>query len=165
MSSIDERHSGVVVNYTDPFVLREDVLLIPCADLSDDLRGRIAFDEGDFTLSRRHGRALAQVIDGGTAALLELFRQPRTIVEAIIENSRSLGRDPEGLFNELLPHLGTFLHNRVLVPAGSEEEGELRPQFESGTVIAGHRIVRCASLIEDSEVYQLRDAAGGVAAR
>lgn len=146
------------MNYTDPFVLRDDVLLIPCADLSDDVRARITFDDGDFTLSRRHGRALAQVIDRDTAALLELFRKPRTLVDAIVENSRALGKDAEARFDELLPHLGTFVNNRVLVPLGSEEEKEIRPQFESGTEIGEWKIVRCASLIEDSEIYQLRGA-------
>jgi predicted Ser/Thr protein kinase len=144
------------VNITEPFVLKDDVLLIPCTELSEDLRGRIAFDEGDFTLSRRHGRALAQVIDGETAALLALFRQPRTIVDAVIENSRAFGKRPDTWLDELLPHLGTFLENRVLVPAGSEEEKEIRPRYDSGTTIAGWKIVRCASLIEDSEIYQLR---------
>ncbi|MFL6246584.1 MAG: lanthionine synthetase LanC family protein [Thermoanaerobaculia bacterium] len=148
------------MNYTDPFVLRDDVLLIPCADLTDDLRERITFDDGDFTLSRRHGRTLAQVIDRDTAALLELFRKPRTLVEAIVENSRSLGKDPETLFEALLPHLGTFLDNRVLVPAGSEEVQEIRPRFDSGIEIAGSRIVRCVSLIEDSEIYQVSGAEG-----
>ncbi|HEV2721161.1 MAG TPA: lanthionine synthetase LanC family protein [Thermoanaerobaculia bacterium] len=144
------------MNITDPFVLKDDVVLIPCADLADDVRGRIAYDDGDFTLSRKHGRALAQVIDGETAALLELFREPRTIVEAILENSRSFGRDPETSLDELLPHLGKFLENRVLVPADSKEERESRPRFDAGASIAGWEIVRCAQLIEDSEIYQLR---------
>jgi serine/threonine-protein kinase len=152
------------VNYTDPFVLPDDVLLIPCAELGDDLRRRITFDEGDFTLSRRHGRSAAQVIDRDTAALLALFRQPRTIVEAVVENSRALGRDPEARFDELLPHIGTFVENRVLVPAGSEAEQELRPQFESGAVVAGCTIVRCASFVDDRDVYEVRDARGGRAA-
>lgn len=153
------------MNYTDPFVLGEDVLLIPCADLGDDLRRRITFDEGDFTLSRRHGRALAQVIDRDTAALLELFREPRTIVDAVFENSRSLGRDPEVWFDQLLPHLGTFVDNGVLVPAGSEEEKEIRPQFEDGATFAGYTIVHCASLVEDREIYQMRGAALKIARR
>ena len=144
------------MNITEPFVLKSDVLLIPCAELSDDVRGRISFDDGDFTLSIRHGRALAQVIDRETAALLTLFREPRTIVDAVIENSRAAGRDPEARLDELLPHLGTFVQNRVLVPAGSDDEQEIRPRYESGATIAGWKIVRCVRLIEDSEVYQLR---------
>ncbi|HYK04138.1 MAG TPA: lanthionine synthetase LanC family protein [Thermoanaerobaculia bacterium] len=145
------------MNIIEPFVLKHDVLLIPCAELNEDMRGRISFDDGDFTLSRRHGRSLSQVIDGETAALLTLFRTPRTIVDAVLENSRSAGKDPAAWLDELLPHLGTFLNNQILVPAGSEEEKEIRPQYESGTRFGRWEIVRCASLIEDSEVYQLRD--------
>jgi len=145
------------MNITEPFVLKDDVVLIPCSDLADDVRGRIAYDDGDFTLSRRHGRALAQVIDGETAALLALFREPRTIVDAIVENSRSFGRNPQTSLEELLPHLGQFLENRVLVPAGSEEEKDSRPRFDAGARMAGWEIVRCAQLLEDSEIYQLRN--------
>lgn len=144
------------MNITEPFVLKDDVLLIPCTELSEEMRQRVAFDEGDFTLSRRHGRAMAQVIDGETAALLKLFRQPRTIVDAVLENSRAAGKDPAAWLDELLPHLGKFLQNNVLVPAGSEEEKEIRPRYEAGAKIGRWEVVRCASLIEDSEVYQLR---------
>jgi serine/threonine-protein kinase len=144
------------MNITEPFVLKDDVLLIPCTDLSEEMRERVAFDEGDFTLSRRHGRGFAQVIDGETAALLELFRRPRTIVEAVVENSRASGKDPAIWLDELLPHLGKFLQNHILVPAGSEEEQEIRPRYDAGAKIGRWEVVRCASLIEDSEVYQLR---------
>lgn len=145
------------MNITEPFVLKSDVLLIPCAELTPEVRERISFDDGDFTLSRRHGRAPSQVIDGETAGLLSLFREPRTIVEAVVENSRTLGKNAEALLDELLPHLGIFLQNRVLVPAGAEEEQEIRPRFDSGSRVEGWEIVRCVSLVEDSEVYAVRD--------
>lgn len=144
------------MNITEPFVLKAGVQLIPCAELSDDLREKITYEEGDYTLSQRYGRSLAQVIDGDTAALLSLFREPRTIVDAVIESARSGGKDPEAWLEELLPHIGGFVRRRVLVPAGSEEEKEIRPQFESGSMFGDWKVVRCASLIEDSEVYQLR---------
>jgi len=144
------------MNLDEPFALGRDVLLIPCAELSDDVRARISFVDGDVTLSRHHGRSLVQVIDGETAALLERFREPRTILDAILENCRAFGNDPEALFDEILPHLGAFVQNRVLVQAGSSQEQELRPRYESGAAIGGWKIVRCASLIEDSEIYQLR---------
>jgi len=144
------------MNISEPFVLKRDVLLTPCAELSDDVRKRISFDEGDFTLSYRHGRAAVRIIDGQTAALLELFREPRTIVDAVIENSRSLGKNPHRWLDELLPQFATLVDNRVLVPAGDEGGKEIRPRYESGAAIAGWEIVRCASLIEDTEIYQLR---------
>jgi predicted Ser/Thr protein kinase len=144
------------MNITEPFVLGNDVLLVPSGELSDDVRGRIAFEAGDFTLSRRYGRTRAQVIDGDTAALLALFREPRTIVDAVLEKSRILEKDAASWLDELLPHLGAFVQNRVLVPVGSEDEKEIRPQYDTGAAIAGWTILRCASLLEDSEVYQVR---------
>lgn len=147
------------MNITEAFILKSDVLLIPCAELTPEVRERITFEEGDFTLSRRHGRAHSQVIDGGTASLLSLFREPRTIVDAVIENSRSVGKGAEELLDELLPHLGLFLENRVLVPADANEEQEIRPRFEAGAIVEGWEIVRCISLVEDSEVYAVRDGA------
>ena len=141
---------------TEPFVLREDVVLVPCAELQEEVRGKISFDEGDFALSHRHGRMRSQVIDADTAALLALFRQPHTIAGAVLKHSRLLGKDPRSWFDELLPHLDTFVENRVLVPAGSAERGAIRQRYDSGSAVAGWEIVRCARLIEDSEVYQLR---------
>jgi serine/threonine-protein kinase len=69
--------------------------------------------------------------------LLELFREPRTIVDAVIENSRSLGRDPELRLDELLPHLGTFIEDFVLVPARSADANELLLQRTLQTLAPG----------------------------
>ncbi|HVE71858.1 MAG TPA: lanthionine synthetase LanC family protein [Thermoanaerobaculia bacterium] len=144
---------------TEPFVLKRDVLLVPCAELPEETRNRIDFGDGDFTLSRRRSRTFVQVIDGDTAALLALFREPRTIVSAVVENSRSLGRDPRTRLEEMLPHIGSFLEKQVLVPAGSDQEEEAAPQFVAGDRFGRWEIVRCASFMEDSEVYQVRDGA------
>jgi serine/threonine-protein kinase len=144
------------MNLDEPFTLGSDVLLIPCAEISDDVRARVSFEDGDFTLSRRYGRILVQVIDGETAALLERFREPRTILDAILENCRAFGNDPEALLDEMLPHLGAFVRSHILEQAGSSQDQGIRPRYESGATIGGWKIVRCASLIDDSEVYQLR---------
>lgn len=142
------------MNITDPLVLRSDVVLVPVADLTPELRARFDYDEGDYMLSRRHGRLPSQVIDGESASLLALFRTPRTIAQAVLTNSRDLKKDPEAWLDELLPHLGTFLKNSVLVPAGSEEEREIEPSLSSGVSLGGWVIAHCVSLIEDSEVYR-----------
>lgn len=144
------------VDVTKPFVLKEDIVLIACAELDAKLRAKIAFEDGDFTLSQRHGRLSSQVIDGSTAALLALFREPRTIASAVVENSRALGADPRKRLDEVLSPLARFVENRILVPAGSAEQSAIRPRYESGAAVAGWEIVRCVRLVEDSEIYQLR---------
>src|SRR4051794_1599971 len=125
------------MNITEPFVLKNDVVLIPCADLSADMRGRISFDDGDYTLSRRHGRIFSQVIDAEMAALLAVFREPHTIADAVIANGVALGKDLNAWFDELLPHIGTFVNNRVLVPVGDDEDQEMRPRLDSGATFRG----------------------------
>jgi serine/threonine-protein kinase len=151
------------MNITEAFVLKNDVVLIPCAELAEDVRSRISYDDGDFTISRRHARLGSQVIDGETAELLQLFRTPRTIVEAVLENSRALRKNPEQWLDELLPHLGVFLTNHVLVPAGSEDQEEIRPQLEVGERFGEWTVAGCISLIEDSELYRLRNDSGDAA--
>lgn len=143
------------MNITDPLVLRNDVVLVPVTELAPDVRAKIDHDEGDYTLTRLHGRMVSQVIDGETASLLKIFREPTTIADAVIRNSRELARDPQRWLDELLPHLGTFLMNHVLVPAG-ENEPELKPFVERGERVGGWEIEKCINLMEDSEIHRVR---------
>ncbi|HYH09373.1 MAG TPA: lanthionine synthetase LanC family protein [Thermoanaerobaculia bacterium] len=151
------------MNITESFVLKNDVVLIPCAELRDDVRNRITYEEGDFTVSRTHGRMASQVIDSETAALLKLFATPRTIVDAVLENSRMLQKDPESWLEELVPYLGTFLQNRVLVPAGADEEQTIEPLLTGGARFADWEVVQCVSLVEDSEIHRLRNGSAEAA--
>src|SRR5207249_304155 len=40
----------------DALVLRSDVILVPIGDLAPEVRATFTFDEGDYALTRRHGR-------------------------------------------------------------------------------------------------------------
>jgi serine/threonine-protein kinase len=144
------------MNVTSPLVLRSDVVLLPVAELAADVRGKFESEEGDYTITRMQGRMPSQVIDAETAALLQLFRQPRTIVEAVIENSRALQKDPELWFEELLPHIGVFIRNKVLVPADSDEDKEIRQLVDVGARVGEWDVLRCVSVIDDSEIYRVR---------
>ena len=144
------------MNITAPLVLRNDVVLVPASELPPEMRDKFEFDDGDYTISLRHGRDPSQVIDGETASLLQLFRNPRTIVEAVIENSFALQKDPNVWLDELLPHLGAFLHKRVLVPVGDENEREFEQSIANGAPVGEWSVLHCVSLIEDSEVYRVR---------
>ena len=151
------------MNVTDPLVLRKDVLLLPVADLAPEVREKLTFDDGDFAVSRTHGRALSQVVDGETASLLQLFLRPRTIVDAVIESSRALKKDPQVWLDEVLPFIGVFVQNRVLVSADAEVEEEFAQTVANGERIGSWEVSHCASLVEDTEIYRvsdgLRDAA------
>ncbi|HEX8407545.1 MAG TPA: lanthionine synthetase LanC family protein [Thermoanaerobaculia bacterium] len=160
------------MNITAPLVLRNDVVLVPVSQLSAEVRAKIDFDEGDYAVSRLHGRMPSTIIDPETASLLREFREPTTIVEAVIRNSRELAKDPSVWLDELLPSIGIFLRNRVLAPAGEGEEPEMRARLEPGARVGGWEVLHCVNLIEDSELHRVvtREAAGplfggGAAAR
>ncbi|HEX7807650.1 MAG TPA: protein kinase, partial [Thermoanaerobaculia bacterium] len=144
------------MNITDPLVLRNDVVLVPVAELPPDVRAKIDFDDGDYTVSRMHGRMPSQIIDPETASLLQLFREPTTIVEAVIRNSRALAKDPQIWLDELLPHIGGFLRSGVLVPNEERAVHEMKPQLDAGSFVDGWQVVRCVNLIEDSEIHRVR---------
>jgi serine/threonine protein kinase len=150
------------MNVSDPLVLRSDVVLVPVTELAPEVRAKFESDAGDYTVSRLHGRMPSQVIDGETASLLQIFRRPTTIVDAVIRNSRDLAKDPASWLDEILPHLDGFLRNHVLVPAGSDEERELRPLLDAGARVNGWEVVRCVHLMEESEIYRVqRDGVEG----
>ncbi|HEY9422342.1 MAG TPA: hypothetical protein VIW92_13070, partial [Thermoanaerobaculia bacterium] len=69
---------------TDRLLLLPDAVLVPVADLPDDVRGRFEHEEGDFALTHPRLRAPSRILDARSAGLLEQFRTPRTIVEAVI---------------------------------------------------------------------------------
>lgn len=140
----------------DPLVLRGDVILVPVTQLSADVRAKIEYDEGDYALSRLHGRMTSQIIDGETASLLELFREPTTIVHAVMRNSRALAKDPQRWLDELLPHIDTFIRNKVLVPADEKEEQEARQLVASGTRVGDWDVLHAVNVMEDSEIHRVR---------
>ena len=152
------------MNISESFVLRGDVVLVPVTQLAAEVRAKIEYDEGDYALSRLHGRMTSQIIDGETASLLELFREPTTIVSAVIRNGHALSKDPQSWLEELLPHIGMFIRNKVLVPAGEEEVKEARQLVSSGARVGDWEVVHTVNVMEDSEIHRVRrdDAHGAL---
>ena len=71
------------------FVLPPDVVVVPVASLAAPLRRQIEHGEGDFAVGRARQRRPSKVLDAGSAALLEEFRTPSTIAEAVFRYSRA----------------------------------------------------------------------------
>jgi eukaryotic-like serine/threonine-protein kinase len=140
----------------ETFVLRRDVVLVPVTELSAEVRAKIEYDEGDYALSRLHGRTTSQIIDGETASLLELFREPTTIVNAVIKNGLALSKDPRHWLEELLPHIGMFIRNKVLVPADEKDDADAKQLVASGARIGGWDVLHTVNVMEDSEIHRVR---------
>src|SRR5262245_41476429 len=109
---------GVSMTITDPLVLSPDVLVFRVADLPAAVREEIG-DTGAFALTRARARATSSLVDEAVAELLQEFRSPSTIVEAVIRYCRRRGLDPERTLTESYPTLRRCLMEGYLVAAGS----------------------------------------------
>ena len=80
-----------------PLVLPQDISIVPLKELPEDLRSKLGGEEDDFTISRPRSRQTSKLISAATAALLENFRQPLTIVQAVARYSLSQELIPKKL--------------------------------------------------------------------
>ena len=148
---------------TDPLLLPPDVILVPVADLPEELRRQLDSEEGDWAITRPRSRTPSRLVDADSAELLALFKEPRTIVEAVIRYSRSREMDPGETLEQAYPLLQRLLGSGFLVPEGEAGAEGIHPALEPGDSIAGFEVVECVQGLEDTELYQVRRS-GTVAA-
>jgi hypothetical protein len=152
------------MSITGPMVLPPDLLIIPASEVAEAIRQRSGCGDSDFVVTRPRSRTQSRVVNADTAALLELFRQPKTIVEAVLTLCATRGTDPERTLEHAFATLTPFMQARWLVPADSEEAQQIAPTLDPGEVVDGYTIVDCRQLLEDTEVYQVHTADHVVAA-
>ncbi len=141
---------------TDPLVLPEDVVLVPVAELPEDVRGRLGCEEGDFAITRPRLRVPSRILDPDSARLLGEFRSPTTVAEAVIRYSRERGSDPETILTEAYPLLDRLFGAGFLVAEGSAESEAIEPTLAPGEELAGFRELECIQVLDDTELHQVR---------
>jgi serine/threonine-protein kinase len=145
---------------TTPFVLPPDVMITPVAELSALLRKQLGSKGSEFAVSRPHARTASKLLDRDGAELLAVFRTPMTIAEAVVTYCGKSGGDPRDVATRAFPLLLECVNFGLLVPADSELAHPIAPSLESGARIARARVIRCMSLSNDTEVFELREAGG-----
>ncbi|MEA2564310.1 MAG: eukaryotic-like serine/threonine-protein kinase [Acidobacteriota bacterium] len=148
---------------TDPLVLPPDVMLLPVAELPEDVRRQLTWEEGDYAVTRPRSRTPSRIVDAGAADLLGQFREPVTIVEAVIRFSRERSLDPETTLEEAYPLLERLLASGFLVSEGSDDAGAIQESLKPGEEIAGFEVLECVQGLEDTELYQVKSSDGTAA--
>ncbi len=141
---------------TDALMLPPDVLLVPVAELSEELRGQLRCEEGDYAVTRPRSRNPSRVVDAQAAALIGEFKSPRTIVEAVLRYSQAREVDPEQTLEEAYPLLQGLVGSGFLVAEGDAGAESIRPTLVPGDEIAGFEVIECVQGLEDTELYQVR---------
>ncbi len=143
-----------------------DLMLIPVRDLPDESRSRLDCEADDFAVSRLHGRTGSKIVDAQAAGLLERFRTPRTVIEAVVLFSRERALDPNEVLESAYPLLKGLLEGGFLVPADGEAEDDGKagaPSWSPGVLLGDATVERCLQVLDDTEVHVLaRDGARSV---
>jgi serine/threonine-protein kinase len=139
-----------------PLVLGQGVSVVPVGDLPEEVRRRLPAERGDFVVTRSRVRAHSRLVDAAGAALLEVFREPCTIVEAVLRFSRDRELDPRKTLEQAFPLLQSVCDAGLLVPAGSAEAAAIEPLHDRGERLLGTEVERCVHIFVDTEVYRVR---------
>jgi serine/threonine-protein kinase len=154
------------VAITDPILLSPDVILVPVAELPEEVRRRLDLldpNEGDWAITHPKARAPSRLLDAASAALLAELKTPRTIVDAVIRYSQARDLDPESTLVEAYPLLERLLAAGFLVLEGSDEAGGIAPSLAPGDRTAGFEVLECVQALEDTELHLVRGESGAAA--
>ncbi len=152
------------MNMDAELVLASDVEIVAVHRLSPKVKTGIEAEPDDHALTRRLSRAPSQIIDRDSAELLELFRSPIKIVDALLTFARRREQDAEQLLDEAYPLLFRLYNEKVLIPGSSGDDDDGPARLAVGGLLGGFRLLRCIQLLDDSEVFLGRDATGRYAA-
>ncbi len=149
---------------TGPFVLPDDVLIVPVGELSEDVKLKLKPCGDEFAITRPRSRRPSKLVDEHTAHLLAEFRTPKPLVEAIAAYSKARQLDPRLVLQEAFPILQSLVNGQVLVRPGTHDADRIVPSLERGDRFGPFEVVRCVQVLEDTEIFQVQDGEGGVAA-
>jgi serine/threonine-protein kinase len=141
-------------------VLPPDVVITPVADLPPDVRLRLEHEESDHCVTRPRTRTVSSVVDARTAALLGYFREPTTIVDAVLSFAAAEELDPRETLDEAFGALAALVEEDLLVPAESALAQPVAASLEAGEVVEDVEIVEPVHVLDDTEVYLGRTADG-----
>jgi len=144
--------------------LPEDVVLVPVAQLPEPLREHFGDSSDEYALTRPRARATTKLVAPDAARLLERFRQPQTIVTAVIAHSRASGEDPDALLEAAFPLLQELVSAGLLLPEDALAARPITSTLRVGDWLGDWRVLRTVNLLDDSELHQARDADGRIAA-
>jgi len=142
------------------FILPEDVSMIAICDLDEATRLRLAAFDEDIALSRRHVRATTQVIDQELSRLLNQFRHPCSIVQAIARHCKDDPQQAESVLEEVLPIFADMIQRSILVEKRQHDEEQSNGNLMPGEDFNGYKIQRGLQSFADGSVFMATDESG-----
>jgi eukaryotic-like serine/threonine-protein kinase len=144
----------------DPLVLAADVEVLRAAELDPDLGARLEIGPVEAVAVRPSGRHGAVAMSPELAAVVERFREPTSLPEAVMAEAAATGREPDALLAEVYPLIARLMRSGFLARHGSPAAAPVQADFGEGDRVNGYLIERVVQLLEDVAVYRAADRSG-----
>ncbi|MEA5536892.1 lanthionine synthetase LanC family protein [Crocosphaera sp. XPORK-15E] len=145
-------------------ILPEDVLIIPVSQLAEDIRHQLNCSDSDYAITRPSSRIRSKVVAPEAAEFLNFFRQPTKMAQALLKYSQNNQLDPQAFLEQAFPLLKSLSNAGWLVEETAIDAQGICASFKIGNQIAYWEIVRVIQVLEDTEIYQVKDNTGNLAA-
>ena len=139
-----------------PIVLPADVVLLPVEELPEATRARLNCEPGDYALTRPRSRTPSNIVNAHTAGLLEHFRSPSSIVDAVVHYSVAAQLDPRETLESAFAVIRGLFNAGLLLAADSQLAQPIDATYAAGDAVASFSIVEVVHVILDTEVYLAR---------
>ena len=136
------------------FILPPDIVIVPVDKLAPGLRRQIQHEPGDYAISRPRMRRPSKVVGPTTAGLLQEFRQPATILDAVVHYSECASTNAMDTLQEAFEALQSLIAGDLLVPAASPLAAAVSASFAPGLHCGEFLITRLVHALEDTELYE-----------
>lgn len=147
------------------FLLPADVKCLAVKDLSARLRERIGpVEAAQAVLTRPGFRLVPRLVAEPLAALLDQFRTPSLITDAVLRFSRLRAQQPEAILDHAFDALAALITGGILVPADTAAAVGPEPSFGAGQAFGAYEIEALVRSLDDIEVYRARGPSGAPAA-
>ncbi|GAA2156428.1 serine/threonine protein kinase [Humibacillus xanthopallidus] len=111
-------------------------------------------DHGEVLLARRGSRVTPQLLSADSMRLLEQFRTPSTLTQAILGYCSATASDPVSTLEAAFPVLVALTHADLLVPDGSDSAAAMEDRQRVGEVAGPATITARLRTLRDSEIWR-----------
>ena len=145
-------------------MLPKDIRVVPVAELPEALRTQVGAAGEGVAIARSNSRVASKIVDEAAWSLLEHFREPKTVVDAVMRYSRAIQAKPSEVFEQAFPLLNSLYANRLLVDADAQDSASVTASYQPGDNVSGYTVVRNVQTLADTELYETRTESGASAA-
>ena len=120
---------------------------------------KVTVSPEEVSIGRPGSRSPAQLVSTEAADLLDQFRTPARLADAVIAHCAATGGDPVTTLDEAFGVLIALTRSGVLVPDGSDEAAAVTARRQSGDQVGPAAVHTPIRLVRDTEIWRgrLRD--------